>query len=57
MIINEFQTEKELFDAYPKKFYWNLKDDVFIPYWEEFLEFADNNNLTIRHVVHKESIK
>lgn len=54
MIINEFQTEKELFDAYPKKFYWNLKDDVFIPYWEEFLEFADNNNLTIRHVVHKE---
>lgn len=54
MIVNEFYSEKELFDAYPKKFYWNLKDDVFTPYWDEFLNFADVNNLIIRTVVHKE---
>ncbi len=54
MIINEFNSEQELFDNYPKKFYWNLKDDVFIPYWDDFVDYFDNHNLTIRPVVHKE---
>ncbi len=54
MIINEFTSEKELLDFYPKKFYWNLKDDVFIPYWDDFVDYFENHNLTIRPVVHKE---
>lgn len=54
MIINEFNSEKELFDTYPKKFYWNLKDDVFIPYWDDFVQYFEEHNLIIRTVVHKE---
>ena len=39
-IINEFSSEKELFEVYPKKFHWYLKD-IFLDYWDDFLDFAD----------------
>ena len=52
-IINTFQSEKELFEMYPKKFHWDLKD-IFTDYWDEFLEFAKSRNLNIRPVVIKE---
>ena len=50
MIVNEFKTEKELYDVYPKKFHWYLKD-IFNDYWYEFLNFAEKKKLTIRPVV------
>ena len=49
-IINVFNTEEDLFETFPKKFYWNLKD-IFNDYWYDFLEFADSRNLKIRDVV------
>lgn len=49
-ILNVFRNEKELFDAYPKKYYWSLKD-IFSDYWDSFLIFAKKRNLTIRPVV------
>ena len=49
-IINTFKTEKELFEFYPKKYFWNLKD-IFTDYWDDFLEFAESRKLTIRNVV------
>jgi len=53
MIINVFKSEKELYDYYPKKIYWSLKN-IFKDYWDEFLLFAKNNNLKIRDVVHRD---
>lgn len=53
MIINEFKTDKELFDAYPKKLHWYLKD-IFLDYWYDFLDFAEKKNLTIRPVVKRD---
>ena len=52
-IINVFKSEKELFEAYPKKYYWSLKD-IFSDYWDDFLEFADSKNLIIRDVVKRD---
>ena len=49
-IIDVFKTEKELFDYYPKTFYWSLKG-IFNDYWDSFLDFAKEKNLTIRDVV------
>src|SRR5574344_1472526 len=49
-ILNVFRNEKELFDAYPKKYYWSLKG-IFSDYWDSFLIFAKKRNLTIRAVV------
>lgn len=49
-IVNIFNNEKELFNAYPKRFYWSLKD-IFSDYWDDFLDFAKSKNLTIRDVV------
>ena len=53
MIINIFKNEKELYDYYPKKTYWSLKN-IFKDYWDEFLLFAENNSLKIRDVVHRD---
>ena len=50
MIVNTFKTKKELFNVYPKEKYFKLKN-IFIKYWDSFLDFADNNNLNIRPVV------
>ena len=50
MIIDTFRTEKQLFDVYPKNKYFKLKD-IFIKYWDSFLDFADERNLDIRPVV------
>ena len=52
-VINVFDTEKDLFYSFPKKFYWNLKD-IFNDYWFDFLDFAETKNLTIRPVVHRD---
>ena len=52
-IINIFDTDKELFHSYPKKFYWNLKD-IFNDYWFDFLDFASSRNLNIRDVVFRD---
>ena len=52
-IINVFKNEKELFNFYPKTTYWFLKD-IFKDYWDNFLLFAENNNLTIRNVVYRD---
>lgn len=52
-IINIFDTEKDLFETYPKKLYWNLKD-IFNDYWFDFLEFANNKKLIIRDVVYRD---
>lgn len=49
-IVNVFNSEKELFNTYPKKFYWSLKE-IFSDYWDDFLSFANSRNLTIRNVV------
>lgn len=54
IIIDEFKTEKELFDKYPKKFYFSLKEDVFNNYWDDFIEFMSEHNKEIRPVVIKE---
>ena len=52
-IINVFKTEKELFNFYPKTTYWFLKD-IFKDYWDNFLLFAERNNLKIRDVVFRD---
>lgn len=56
-IVNVFKSEKELFDYYPKKFYFTLKDDVFGNFWDKFLLFAENRKLNIRPIVIKEVSK
>jgi len=48
-IINIFNFENNLLSFYPKNFYFNLKD-IFIDYWDDFLDFAKSKNLTIRDV-------
>ncbi len=53
MIINEFKTEKELFNTYPKKLHWYLKD-IFNDYWFDFLDFAEKKKITIRNVVKRD---
>ena len=50
MIVNTFKSEKELFNDYPKDKYFKLKD-IFVKYWDSFLDFSDNHNLNIRPVV------
>ncbi len=52
-VLNIFNSEEELYEVYPKKFHWYLKD-IFNDYWYDFLEFANKHNLTIRPVVHTE---
>lgn len=52
-IINVFENEKELYNVYPKRFYFELKD-IFNDYWYDFLEFSISKNLTIRPVVHRD---
>lgn len=52
-VLNIFNSEQELYENYPKKYHWYLKD-IFNDYWDSFLEFADKHNLTIRPVVKKE---
>lgn len=52
-VLNVFNSEKELYETYPKKFHWYLKD-IFNDYWDSFLDFASEHNLTIRPVVKKE---
>lgn len=49
-IVNVFDSEKELFNCYPKKEYFDLKN-IFSSYWNNFLEFTNKKNLTIRPVV------
>lgn len=49
-ITNIFDSEKDLFNYYPKDKFYNLKD-IFSEYWKDFLKFADNKNLKIRPVV------
>ena len=53
MIINESNTQKDLFDFYPKDKYFKLRD-IFNDYWDDFLVFAVNRNLTIRPIVKHE---
>lgn len=50
MIVTTFETEKDLFNSYPKSNYFRLKD-IFNDYWESFLIFANERNLKIRNVV------
>lgn len=50
-IIGEFKTEYEMRNTFVKTRDYNLKDDIFKIYWKDFLEYADNSNLTIRNVV------
>lgn len=52
-VLNVFNKEEELYEVYPKKFHWYLKD-IFQEYWEPFLNFAKSKHLTIRPVVIKE---
>ena len=49
-IINTFKTSDDLYKAYPKTKYFTLKD-IFSDFLYDFLEYADNNDLTIRNVV------
>ncbi len=53
-IIATFNSEKEFKNAYPKTYYWSLKDDVFKVYWNNFCEYAKDHNINIRSVVFKE---
>lgn len=52
-IVETFKNENELFNAYPKKVYWKLKD-IFIDYWDDFLDFSEKRNLKIRDVVKRD---
>lgn len=49
-IVNVFNNENELFNAFPKKDYFQLKD-IFSCYWDKFLMFSHSKNLIIRDVV------
>ena len=49
-IINVFDDEKSLFKSFPKIYFWKLKD-IFIDYWDNFIDFANSKSLTIRDVV------
>lgn len=49
-IINIFNTEEYLRKVYPKKYYFELKD-IFNDYWDDFLDYANKHNLTIRPIV------
>lgn len=51
-IINLFNTEEELRNVYPKKFYFELKE-IINDYWDDFLVYAENHNLKIRTIVKK----
>jgi len=53
-IIATFNSKKEFKDAYPKTFYWSLKDDIFNVYWNSFCEYAKNHNINNRSIVFKE---
>lgn len=52
-IINLFNTEEELRNVYPKKFYFELKE-IINDYWDDFLVYAENHNLKIRTIVKEE---
>ena len=52
-IINIFKNDKELFNTYPKKYYWDLRN-IFSDYWDDFLDFAKVKNLIIRNVVKRD---
>ncbi len=47
-VINIFNLEKELYETCPKKLLRYFND-----YWDSFLNFADQHNLTIQTVVKK----
>lgn len=52
-IVNVFNSEKELFDFYPKTKYFKIQD-IFNEYWYDFLSWSDNHNLIIRPVVKRD---
>ncbi len=52
-IIGNFNNEIELFKSYPKSSQWRLKD-IFSDHWDDFLSYANKNNLNIREVVLRE---
>lgn len=52
-VIDTFRTEKEIYQKYPKNNRYNIKD-IFGEYWNDFLEYTDNNNYIIRPVIIKE---
>ena len=52
-IISVFNSEKELFKSYPKKYHWDL-NDIFNDYWDDFIDYANIHNLNIRSVVFDE---
>lgn len=52
-VVNVFNSEKELFDFYPKNKYFKMQD-IFNEYWYDFLDWADNHNLIIRPVVKRD---
>ena len=49
-IVKVFDSEKELFNEFPKTKYFKLKD-IFNDFWYDFLDFAESKNLKIRKVV------
>lgn len=55
-IINIFDSEKDLFNHYPKKFHWFLSE-IFSDYWDSFLDYAESHNIIIRDVVKRDVSK
>lgn len=49
-IVNIFNSEKELFEIYPKTKFFKIQN-IFNDYWSDFLDYADKHNLSIRDVV------
>ncbi len=52
-IINVFDSEKDLFNLYPKNKYFKIQI-IFQDYWNLFLDWADKHNLKIRSVVKRD---
>lgn len=55
-VIAIFNTEKEMREVYPKGLHWFL-NDIFNDYWDEFVDYCNSNNKTIRPVVFGEVSK
>ena len=51
--VNIFNSEKEMYDLFPKVKYFKIKD-IFQEYWDLFLDWADKKNLKIRNVVKRD---
>ncbi len=52
-IIDVFDSDKELFNKYPKTKYFKIKD-IFNEFWYNFLDYADKKELKIRSVVKRD---